>query len=125
IPFARATRPVDPEENRSGWTLRRTSGEAGQGTDIEAAVREGIASMPQGLVPRLVLVSDGRENRGAAARAAWQARQLGVPIDTVALKGREQPALHLDTVTLPSLAFTGEKFPIELTVSAPRSGEGS
>ncbi len=35
------------------------------------------------------------------------------------MKGRVKPALRLESVSLPSIAFTGEQFPIDLTVSAP------
>ncbi len=43
----------------------------------------------------LVLISDGKENSGSVARAAWQARQLGIPIDTYPLAGRAQPRMPL------------------------------
>ena len=32
-----------------------------------------------GLVPRIALISDGKQNKGSVARAAWQAQQLGIP----------------------------------------------
>ena len=51
------------------------------------AVREAVASLPAGLVPRVALISDGKQNKGSVARAAWQAQQLGIPIDTFAMKG--------------------------------------
>ncbi len=114
IPFARSTETLE-------GNLRLTSGEAGRATDLEAAVREAVASLPAGMVPRVALISDGMENKGSIARAAWQAQQLGIPIDTFALKGRPRPALRLESISLPSLAFTGEQFPIDLMVSAPRA----
>ncbi|HWR51775.1 MAG TPA: VWA domain-containing protein [Bryobacteraceae bacterium] len=119
LPFAQTTRPRSEEERKEG-KLRYTPGEAGRATDLEAAVREGIASLPAGRVARVVLISDGNENRGSMARAAWQARQLGVPVDTIALAGRPRPLLHLDAVTLPSQAFTGERFPIDVMISSPK-----
>ena len=122
IPFARATRDLDRNESQEPWTLRPTSGEAGRATDLEAGVREAIAALPSDLVPRVVLISDGRENRGSIARAAWQAQQLAIPIDTYAMAGRPQPALRLDNVSLPSMAYTGEQFPIDLLVSMPQAG---
>lgn len=125
MPFARVTRSTDPAEKDKGWKLLHTAGVSGQATDMETAIRDAIASMPQGMVPRLVLVSDGKENKGSVARALWQAKQLGVPIDTVPLNGRPRPGLHLDSVTVPSLAFAGEKFPIDLTFSAPGPGQGA
>jgi Mg-chelatase subunit ChlD len=122
VPFARATRDLDTKESQQPWSLRQTSGEAGRATDLESAVREAIASLPSGLVPRVALISDGNENRGSIARAAWQAQQLGIPIDTYALAGRPKPALRLESVSLPSLAYTGEQFPIDLVVSVPQAG---
>jgi len=118
-PFARTTRELDRGEAQG--QLRLTPGEAGRATDLEGAVRDAIASLPSGLVPRLALISDGKENQGSIARAAWQAQQLGIPIDTFPVAGRPPPALRLESASLPSLAFTGEQFPIDLAVSAPRA----
>ncbi len=120
-PFARATRVADVNEQQRPWKLRSTSGEAGRATDLEAAVRETIATLPPGMLPRLALISDGKENRGSIARAAWQARESGIPIDTYAMAGRPQPALRLESVSMPANAFTGEPFTIGLMVSAPKS----
>lgn len=120
IPFARATRPAGASEDQRPWKIRPTSGEAGRATDIEAAVREAITSLPAGMLPRLALVSDGLENRGSIARAAWQAQQAGIAIDTFPLQGRSQPAVRLESVSLPPNAFTGEPFSIELALSAPK-----
>jgi hypothetical protein len=88
-------------------------------TDIETAVQEAVASLPAGRIPRIALISDGLENHGSLSRAAWQAKQLGIPIDTFALAGRTKPALRIESVSIPAVAFTGEQFPIDLNVSAP------
>ena len=76
-------------------------------------------ALPAGMVPRLLLISDGNENLGSVARAIWQAQQLGIPIDTVPLAGRPKPGLLLDSVAFPGQVFSGERFPIEVTVEAP------
>src|ERR1019366_5304556 len=86
---------------------------------LENAIRDGAAALPAGMVPRLLLISDGNENLGSVARAIWQARQLGLPIDTVALSGRPKPGLRLDSVTVPGQVFSGERFPIDVAVEAP------
>ncbi len=123
IPFARSTRAAGSRaRNRKPWKLRPTAGEAGRATDLEAAIREAVARCPAGMVPRVALISDGKENKGSIARAAWQAQQLGIPIDTFAMAGRAEPALRLESVSLPSIAFTGEQFPIDVVVSAPKAG---
>jgi uncharacterized membrane protein len=124
IPFARATRSAAPEERAgSDWKLRATSGPEGRGTNIESAIRDGIAALPAGLVPRLVLLSDGNENLGSAARAMWQAQQLGVPIDTVRLPGRARPTVVLDAVSFPTQVFTGERFPLEVSLQSPQAAQ--
>jgi len=122
IPFARSTRTADASEDQQPWKLRLTAGEAGRATDLEAAIREAVASLPEGMLPRLVLISDGKENKGSIARAAWQAQQFGIPIDTYALAGRSKPALRVESVSLPPNAFTGEPFAIDLAVSSPKAG---
>ena len=122
VPFARATRtPARDERTRDGWQLRHTAAPGGHATNLEAAIRDGAASLPAGMVPRLVLVSDGNENLGSAARAIWQAQQLGVPVDTVPLAGRPRPNLILESVAFPDEVFCGERFPIEITLESPRS----
>ncbi|MDE3167002.1 MAG: VWA domain-containing protein, partial [Acidobacteriota bacterium] len=121
IPFARVTRPLAASEQDKGIHLAYTAGAAGRGTDLEYAIRDGAASLPAGMVPRLLLVSDGNENLGSVARAIWQAQQLGIPIDTVPLAGRAKPGLLLEGVTIPGQVFSGERFPIDVAVESPRA----
>ncbi len=126
IPFARTTRNTALDEHgRKGWQLRHTAGAPGHGTDLEAAIRDGVASLPAGMVPRLVLVSDGNENLGSVARGIWQAQQLGVPIDTVAVTGRPKPGLLLQAVSFPGQVFSGERFPIEVTLDSPAATQAA
>ena len=126
IPFARATRDAALDEHgKNGWGLRHTAGAGGRGTNLEAAIRDGAATLPGGMVPRLVLISDGMENSGSAARAIWQAQQLGIPIDAVALAGRPKPGLMIDSVSIPGQVFSGERFPIEIAVISPSSAQAS
>lgn len=123
LPFARDPRDLTPSET-GRLQLVHATGEEAQATDLEDAVRGALASLPSGLVPRVVLVSDGKENSGSITRAAWQARNLGVPIDTYAMRGRAEPSLRVESVSVPTLAFTGEHFPINLTVVSPRRTRG-
>ncbi len=119
IPFARATRALTSEE-LSRNVIGRTAGENGRGTDLETGIREALAAMPEGLVPRIVLMSDGKENKGSVTRALYQARQLNIPIDVIPLAGRPKPDLRLQSVSLPLRAFTGDRFPIDIAIEAPR-----
>ena len=125
MPFARSTRPLEPSETAKGWALKNTASDAGRGTGIESAMRDGLAGLPEGLVPRVLLMSDGRENSGSAARASWQAKQLGVAVDVLPLAGRPQPAIRIESVSMPPVAFSGERFPVELVVEAPKRTQGT
>lgn len=124
LPFAGEVRAPLPGEFNGSPRLRPTPGAAGRSTNLEAAILEAAAGTPTGLLPRIVLISDGLENSGSLSRAAWQARELGIPIDTYALEGRPKPELAIESVRFPALAFAGERFPIELTVRSPRPAEG-
>jgi hypothetical protein len=123
IPFGRTTRGVSDAETKG--KLGYTAGEAGRGTDLEVALREGMAAMPAGLVPRIVLITDGKENKGSVTRATWQAQQLGVPVDVFPMAGRQKPALRLESVSFPTQAFAGDRFPIDIAIEAPRKAGAS
>jgi Ca-activated chloride channel family protein len=120
LPFARTTRnPSQQERTPEAWKLGYTAGPAGHGTDLEAAVREGLATLPAGLVPRVLLVSDGNENLGSVTRALWQAQQRGVPVDVIPMTGRPRPAMVLESVSMPAQVFSGERFPLDITITSP------
>lgn len=116
LPFARNIRGIETEEADG---LKPTVGDAGRGTNLEVAIRDAIASTPAGLVPHFVLVSDGMETEGNAMQSLWQAQQMGIPIDTYALPGREKPKVFIESVRMPPQAFAGEKFPVEINVGTP------
>ncbi len=121
IPFARTTRVPSAEEHQSGWHFQQTAGEYGRATNIENAVREAVAGLPSGLVRRVVLMTDGNENLGTVTRATWQAQQLGIPIDTIPLAGHPKPHLNVESVSVPAQVFSGERFPVDIALSAPES----
>jgi uncharacterized membrane protein/uncharacterized protein YegL len=124
VPFARQARELKPEEIRNGWRLERTTQEEGQGTDLEAALREGVSAIPAGRIPKLVLVSDGKENEGSSARAIAQLQRLAIPVDTFGLAGRERTGLRVLSVSMPRAAYSGEEVPIDLSVQSVVGGQG-
>jgi hypothetical protein len=73
------------------------------------------------MLHRVLLITDGNENSGAVTRATYQAAQIGVPVDTIALAGRAQPRIQTQAVGLPGAVFTGEKFAVDLTVYSPKA----
>src|SRR5437870_4631596 len=49
MPFARSTRPLEPSETAKGWALKNTASDAGRGTGLESAIRDGLAGLPENL----------------------------------------------------------------------------
>ncbi len=125
IPFASQTRPLLPGELSHGVRLVPTSDETGNGTNLEVALTGSMSAMPSGYMPRLVLISDGNENEGSAARGIAELQRLHVPVDTVPLAGRPNTGLRLESLSMPREAYAGEQIPIDLSVDSPQAAQGS
>ena len=93
-----------------------------RGTNIEAAIRTAIASMPPSRVPRVVLLSDGNTTDGGDPLAA--AADGGVPIWTVPLPVRSEPEVQLTRVEAPMQVRQGQPFYVEVVVSSNQDAEG-
>lgn len=63
----------------------------GRETDIEGALVYALALLPEGWLPRVVLVTDGLETRGSALAAAGVARRFGAPVHFVDLTDAPRP----------------------------------
>jgi uncharacterized membrane protein len=82
-------------------------------TDIEAALEAALAAHAQAAYDSLVVVSDGLENVGDAARALRAARDARLPVHWMAV-GRPPPALRVAEVLAPDRAVLGQR--IQITV---------
>ncbi len=121
VPFAAQVRSLKESELSSGVHLVHTSGEAGNGTNLEAALTGSMGAIPNGYIPRIVLISDGNENEGSTARAIAELEALHVPVDTIPLAGRSSSTLRLESLSMPREAYAGEQIPVDLTIFSPVS----
>lgn len=90
-------------------------------TDVEAGLQLALATFPQQGVQRVVLVSDGNENRGSALTAALRARDQGVAIFPVPSVDSASPPVHVESVSVPQQVFSGERFPLSLRLASLRA----
>ncbi|MBN2005572.1 MAG: VWA domain-containing protein [Anaerolineae bacterium] len=108
-------------------------------TDIEEAVRLGVALIPDGAPGRLVLLSDGLETSGKAAWALREAGARNVEL-LVAQSGSGAPGAEVwvSDLQLPARVYPGDRVPVAVEVrgntsqpvvlawsAAGQSGQGS
>jgi Mg-chelatase subunit ChlD/uncharacterized membrane protein len=90
----------------------------GRRTDIAAAIRTGIASLPPGTARRLVLLSDGQENQEQADQAAALAAAAGVQLLTVPLAADSGPEVLVRQLDAPPLLHEGDRFTVTAQIEA-------
>src|SRR5579884_1892221 len=87
-------------------------------TDIAAALRVGLGLLPTDRARRLILLSDGNENREKAADEARVAGAAGVPVDYVLVGGDRGPEVLVKSVDAPAALREGDQFSIRLTIDS-------
>jgi Ca-activated chloride channel family protein len=92
-------------------------------TNVESALAL-ARSLPLGGQRRVVLLSDGAENVGAALNEAAQAATDGTPIDVVPLDGVSERDLRVEGATAPSSTWLGEPLTVLASVSSGVAGPG-
>lgn len=95
--FARSAVPVeDLSAERTPLAQDRLDA-----TDVQGAIELALATFPAGYVGRIVLCSDGLDNRGDAGEAVRQARARGVPVLARPYATQELAEVILTDVSLP------------------------
>jgi Ca-activated chloride channel family protein len=96
----------------------------GMATDIEGSLQLALSTLPQQGARRIVLISDGNENRGDALDEAIRARERGVEVFTVPSGGTARLPVQLESVASPQQVFSGERFTLSLGVESSRTFSG-
>ena len=93
-------------------------------TYLEQAIRLALASLPTQGTRRIVLMTDGNENRGSALDTIQEAQEKGIAIYTVPIGGARQGDALLYDMALPLEAKQGEPFAINIVCwsDSPRRG---
>ncbi len=87
-------------------------------TDIEGAVRLGLALFPAEAQKRLVIVSDGNETTGSAEQAAQLAAASGAGISAVNVGNRPGNEMLVADLQAPAFVRQGEQFELNITISS-------
>ena len=95
------------------------------GTDIGRAIEVAVGAFGENAHRRIVLLTDGRENLGAARAAAAMARSLGVEIDAVALENSAQRGeTWLQGITVPTQVRVHEPYAVQAVVMSSQPARG-
>ena len=91
-------------------------------TDIGAAIRLALAVFPPSYQKRIVIVSDGNENKGHAVAEAELARAQGVVIDVLALKYDYPTEVWMEGLHLPADILPKEPFDFTAVINSQQAG---
>ena len=112
-----------PSDNRALGQVATLPG--GNATNIEDAVRLGLALLPNEGHQRLVLLSDGGANAGDADAARRIAAARGVPIDVLALNGLADGLdVQISGVELPAAARQGQRLRMKINLESSTATSG-
>lgn len=91
-------------------------------TDLGAAIRLALAVFPPSYQKRIVVVSDGNENRGHAIAEAELARSQGVVIDVLALKYEYENEVWMESLLVPPDILPREPFDVTAVINSQQAG---
>jgi uncharacterized membrane protein len=93
-------------------------------TDIGGAIRLALAAFPRDGAKRIVLLSDGNENRGAARQAAQQAKADGADIYALPLREERAGEVLVERLVLPQEVRVGESFLVRVVAWSAGPAQG-
>jgi len=93
-------------------------------TDIAAAIKLGLATFSGEGAKRIVLLTDGNENRGNAREAAHRARAEGAEIYVVPLVQDYRGEVLVERVVVPQEVKYGESFLVRIVAWSARETSG-
>lgn len=96
----------------------------GENSNLAGAIKLALASFPEDTARRLVIVSDGNENRGDALEQAIVAKSLGVQIDAVPIEYFYDSEVLVEKVSVPPDVKQGETVNINVVVRASQPTAG-
>lgn len=92
-------------------------------TDLEQAIRRGLAELPADARGRLVILSDGVATHGDARAATLSAVAADVPIDVIALDQAPMPNVRVVSLSGPASVSEGETWNLRAVVQASQPSQ--
>ena len=96
-----------------------------ENTDLGAAVKLALASFPDDTARRIVVLSDGNENRGNLFEQALTAKSLGVEVDVLPIEYSYDSEVLVEKVMIPPDVKKGETVNINVVIRASEPTTGT
>lgn len=93
-------------------------------TDLGGAIKLALATFPEDSARRVVVLSDGNENRGSSYEQALAAAGFNVQIDVVPMEYRYDKEVLVEKISLPPDVKKGETVNINVVVRASEPTRG-
>ncbi|MBI3269118.1 MAG: VWA domain-containing protein [Planctomycetes bacterium] len=92
-------------------------------TDLSAGIRLALAAFPEGVQKRIVLLSDGNENKGSALDEAENARVNGARVECLPLQVSLPREVWFDSLLVPNEVKKSESFEVKLVVNSLKASD--
>jgi uncharacterized membrane protein len=96
-----------------------------ENTDPGAALKLALATFPEDTARRIVMISDGNENRGNLLEQAATAKSLGVQVDVLPIDYHYDREVLVEKVSIPPDVKKGETVNINVVIRASEPGRGT
>jgi uncharacterized membrane protein len=97
---------------------------AGRGTNIHQAIQLALATLPPGQANRIVMLTDGRQNAGAALAGAQAAKNAGADVYYVAAPLTFTQEVVAESMVLPQEVKYGEPFQAKVVAWSHKDTQG-
>lgn len=96
-----------------------------ENTDVAAALKLALATFPEDTARRIVVLSDGNENRGNLMEQAAAARSLGVQVDVVPIEYVYDHEVLVEKLAVPPDVKQGETIDVNVVIRAGEPTRGA
>lgn len=103
IVFGREAAVEIPPTESFGWIGKRETivPRISEATDVTAAFKLALTIFPPNVARRVVLISDGNENRHSSLEAANEFKNQGIGIDVVAIPVEQESGVFVERIVVP------------------------
>lgn len=93
-------------------------------TDLDSALQLASGLTRGKASPRVVLVSDGRENAGEVLKQGRLLGYQGIPVDVLVVPSKEERDVAVEGLKLPSRLYEAEAYSMEIQINSTFAGSG-